>query len=155
MNGRITRHQTGPGVDASHLPGTRRGGDIPVPAEPTPALAQALQTRDHRLRRPLHTNELRRFPGLQTRAAVLQTRLHPLGTRREMPARDSVVDAFADHMPIRRSAACAYEQAVLASGVPFRHKARPVRQTGPMHYATWRSGQVGSRTVFAEKTYVS
>jgi len=48
--------------------------------QPPPALAPALQTRAHRLRRPLHTNELRRFSSLQTRAAALQTRVQPIAS---------------------------------------------------------------------------
>jgi len=45
--------------------------------QPPPALAPALQTRAHRVRRPPHANELRRFSSLQTRAAALQTRVQP------------------------------------------------------------------------------
>jgi hypothetical protein len=42
-----------------------------------------LQARAHGLRRPLHANELRRFPNLQTRAAALQTWFHTIASATE------------------------------------------------------------------------
>jgi len=54
--------------------------DPPLAASGPPPSRRALQTRAHRLRRPLHANELRRFSSLQTRAAALQTRVQPIAS---------------------------------------------------------------------------